>query len=156
MGAYRAMFLRDVSRLGDTRDRLNECPLGAGAFAGTTYPLDRDFTARKLGFRKPTENSMDSVSDRDYLLEYLFALATIQLHLSRLSEEICIWNSNEYKFVKISDKYSTGSSIMPQKKNPDIAELIRGKSGRVYGALMSLLTVMKGLPLAYYKDMQED
>lgn len=156
MGAYRAMFLRDVSRLGDTRDRLNECPLGAGAFAGTTYPLDRDFTARKLGFRKPTENSMDSVSDRDYLLEYLFDLATIQMHLSRLSEEICIWNSNEYKFVKISDKYSTGSSIMPQKKNPDIAELIRGKSGRVYGALMSLLTVMKGLPLAYNKDMQED
>ncbi len=156
MGAYRAMFLRDVSRLGDTRDRLNECPLGAGAFAGTTYPLDRDFTARKLGFRKPTENSMDSVSDRDYLLEYLFDLATIQMHLSRLSEEICIWNSNEYKFVKISDKYSTGSSIMPQKKNPDIAELIRGKAGRVYGALMSMLTVMKGIPLAYDKDLQED
>lgn len=156
MGAYRAMFLRDVSRLGDTRDRLNECPLGAGAFAGTTYPLDRDFTARKLGFRKPTENSMDSVSDRDYLLEYLFDLATIQMHLSRLSEEICIWNSNEYKFVKISDKYSTGSSIMPQKKNPDIAELVRGKTGRVYGALMSILTTMKGIPLAYNKDMQED
>lgn len=156
MGAYRAMFLRDVSRLGDTRDRLNECPLGAGAFAGTTYPLDRDFTARKLGFRKPTENSMDSVSDRDYLLEYLFDLATIQMHLSRLSEEICIWNSNEYKFVKISDKYSTGSSIMPQKKNPDIAELVRGKTGRVYGALNALLTTMKGIPLAYNKDMQED
>ena len=156
MGAYKEMFLRDLSRLGDTRDRLNECPLGAGAFAGTTYSLDRSFTAEKLGFRKPTENSMDSVSDRDYLLEYLFDLATIQMHLSRLSEEICIWNSNEYKFVKISDKYSTGSSIMPQKKNPDIAELIRGKTGRVYGALMSLFTVMKGLPLAYNKDMQED
>ncbi len=156
MGAYKEMFLRDRSRLQDTRERLNECPLGAGAFAGTTYPLDREFTAEKLGFRKPTENSMDSVSDRDYLLEYLFDLAALQMHLSRLSEEICIWNSNEYRFVKISDQYSTGSSIMPQKKNPDIAELIRGKTGRVYGALQSLLTVMKGLPLAYNKDMQED
>ncbi len=156
MGAYKEMFLRDLGRLCDTRERLNECPLGAGAFAGTTYPLDREFTAEKLGFRKPTENSMDSVSDRDYLLEYLFDLAALQMHLSRLSEEICIWNSNEYRFVKISDLYSTGSSIMPQKKNPDIAELIRGKTGRVYGALQSLLTVMKGLPLAYNKDMQED
>ncbi len=156
MGAYREMFRRDLSRLQDTRDRLNECPLGAGAFAGTTYPLDRDYTAKELGFRKATENSMDSVSDRDYLLEYLFDLSTIAMHLSRLSEEIIIWNTNEYRFVTISDAYSTGSSIMPQKKNPDIAELIRGKTGRVYGALMSLLTTMKGLPLAYNKDMQED
>ncbi len=156
MGAYKEMFQRDLSRLGDTRDRLNECPLGAGAFAGTTYPLDREYTAKKLGFRKPTNNSMDSVSDRDYLLEYVFDLATIQMHLSRLSEEIIIWNSNEYQFVRISDAYSTGSSIMPQKKNPDIAELIRGKTGRVYGALQSLMVVMKGLPLAYNKDMQED
>ncbi len=156
MGAYREMFRRDVSRLKDTRTRLNECPLGAGAFAGTTYPLDREFTARELGFDRPTANSMDSVSDRDYLLEYLFDLATIQMHLSRLSEEIIIWNTNEYRFVTISDAYSTGSSIMPQKKNPDIAELVRGKTGRVYGALMSLLTVMKGIPLAYDKDIQED
>ncbi len=156
MGAYREMFRRDVSRLKDTRTRLNECPLGAGAFAGTTYPLDREFTARELGFDRPTANSMDSVSDRDYLLEYLFDLATIQMHLSRLSEEIIIWNTNEYRFVTISDAYSTGSSIMPQKKNPDIAELIRGKTGRVYGALQSLLVTMKGLPLAYNKDMQED
>lgn len=156
MGAYKEMFLRDLSRLRDTRDRLNECPLGAGAFAGTTYPLDRDFTAKELSFRKPTDNSMDSVSDRDYLLEYLFDLSTIQMHLSRLSEEIIIWNSNEYRFVRISDAYSTGSSIMPQKKNPDIAELIRGKTGRVYGALQSLMVTMKGLPLAYNKDMQED
>ena len=156
MGAYKEMFLRDLSRLSDTRERLNECPLGAGAFAGTTYPLDRDYTAKLLEFRKPTNNSMDSVSDRDYLLEYLFDLSTIQMHLSRLSEEIIIWNSNEYQFVRISDAYSTGSSIMPQKKNPDIAELIRGKTGRVYGALQSLLVVMKGLPLAYNKDMQED
>ena len=156
MGAYREMFRRDVSRLKDTRARLNECPMGAGAFAGTTYPLDREFTARELGFDRPTANSMDSVSDRDYLLEYLFDLATIQMHLSRLSEEIIIWNTNEYRFVTISDAYSTGSSIMPQKKNPDIAELIRGKTGRVYGALQSLLVTMKGLPLAYNKDMQED
>ncbi|WP_029200586.1 argininosuccinate lyase [Oribacterium sp. NK2B42] len=156
MGAYKEMLQRDLSRLSDTRERLNECPLGAGAFAGTTYPLDRDYTAKLLEFRKPTNNSMDSVSDRDYLLEYLFDLSTIQMHLSRLSEEIIIWNSNEYQFVRISDAYSTGSSIMPQKKNPDIAELIRGKTGRVYGALQSLLVVMKGLPLAYNKDMQED
>ncbi|MBR1856485.1 MAG: argininosuccinate lyase [Oribacterium sp.] len=156
MGAYKEMLQRDLSRLSDTRERLNECPLGAGAFAGTTYPLDRDYTAKLLEFKKPTNNSMDSVSDRDYLLEYLFDLSTIQMHLSRLSEEIIIWNSNEYRFVRISDAYSTGSSIMPQKKNPDIAELIRGKTGRVYGALQSLLVVMKGLPLAYNKDMQED
>ncbi len=156
MAAYREMFRRDVTRLADTRKRLNECPLGAGAFAGTTYPLDRDYTAERLGFDRPTANSMDSVSDRDYLLEYLSDLSVIAMHLSRLSEEIIIWNTNEYRFVTISDAYSTGSSIMPQKKNPDIAELIRGKAGRVYGDLMSLLTTMKGLPLAYNKDMQED
>lgn len=156
MGAYREMFARDRKRLKDCRVRMNECPLGAGAFAGTTYPLDRDFTAKALGFDKATDNSMDSVSDRDYLLEYLSDLSIIAMHLSRLSEEIIIWNTNEYRFVTISDAYSTGSSIMPQKKNPDIAELIRGKTGRVYAALMGLLTTMKGLPLAYNKDMQED
>ena len=128
----------------------------AGALAGTTYPLDRDQTAKLLGFEGPTRNSLDSVSDRDYLIEYLSDLSIIMMHLSRLSEEICIWNSNEYGFTEIDDAYSTGSSIMPQKKNPDIAELVRGKTGRVYGALTSLLTVMKGLPLAYNKDMQED
>ena len=155
-GAYFEMFRRDVTRLDDTRDRLNECPLGAGALAGTTYPLDREYTARELGFKAPTANSMDSVSDRDYLLEYLFDLSLIQMHLSRLSEEIITWNTNEYQFVEIDDGYPTGSSIMPQKKNPDVAELIRGKTGRVYGDLTSLLTMMKGLPLAYDKDMQED
>ena len=135
---------------------MNYCPLGSGALAGTTYPLDREYTAELLGFYGPTLNSMDGVSDRDYLIEYLSAMATIMMHLSRFSEEIIIWNSNEYKFVEIDDAYSTGSSIMPQKKNPDIAELVRGKTGRVYGALMSLLTTMKGIPLAYNKDMQED
>ena len=155
-GAYREMLRRDLSRLVDTRTRLNECPLGAGAFAGTTYPLDRDMTAKALGFDEATVNSMDSVSDRDYLIEYLSDLSMLQMHLSRLSEEIILWNSNEYQFVKISDAYSTGSSIMPQKKNPDIAELVRGKTGRVYGALITMLTAMKGLPLAYNKDMQED
>ncbi len=155
-GAYFEMFLRDRSRMADCRKRLNLCPLGAGAFAGTTYPLDREETARLLEFDGPTRNSMDSVSDRDYLIEYLSDLAMTAMHLSRLSEEIIIWNTNEYRFVEIADTYSTGSSIMPQKKNPDIAELIRGKTGRVYGALMGLLTVMKGLPLAYNKDMQED
>lgn len=155
-GAYFEMFRRDVSRLDDTRERMNECPLGAGALAGTTYPLDRAYTAKELGFNRPTANSMDSVSDRDYLLEYVFDLSVIMMHLSRLSEEIITWNTNEYQFVEIDDGYSTGSSIMPQKKNPDVAELIRGKTGRVYGDLMSLLTMMKGLPLAYDKDMQED
>ena len=140
----------------DIYERMNFCPLGAGALAGTTYPLDRDYTAQLLGFEGPTLNSMDSVSDRDYLIEFLSALATIMMHLSRFSEEIIIWNSNEYRFVEIDDAYSTGSSIMPQKKNPDIAELVRGKTGRVYGALMSLLTTMQGIPLAYNKDMQED
>ena len=155
-GAYFEMFKRDRSRLFDIYERMNYCPLGSGALAGTTYPLDRDFTAKELGFYGPTLNSMDSVSDRDYLIEFLNALSTIMMHLSRFCEEIIIWNSNEYRFVDIDDSYSTGSSIMPQKKNPDIAELVRGKTGRVYGALMSLLTTMKGIPLAYNKDMQED
>ena len=156
IGAYFEMFRRDRSRLKDIYERMNYCPLGAGALAGTTYPLDRDYTAQLLGFAGPTRNSMDSVSDRDYVIEYLSALATIMMHLSRFSEEVIIWNTNEYRFVEIDDAYSTGSSIMPQKKNPDIAELVRGKTGRVYGALMSMLTTMKGLPLAYNKDMQED
>ncbi len=155
-GAYFEMFRRDRQRMADIYERMNYCPLGAGALAGTTYPLDRDYTASLLGFAGPTLNSMDSVSDRDYLIEFLAALSTVMMHLSRFSEEIIIWNSNEYQFVEIDDAYSTGSSIMPQKKNPDIAELVRGKTGRVYGALMSLLTTMKGLPLAYNKDMQED
>ena len=156
MGAYFEMFKRDRSRLYDIFMRMNYCPLGSGALAGTTYPLDREYTADLLGFFGPTLNSMDGVSDRDYLIEFLAALSTIMMHLSRFSEEIIIWNSNEYQFVEIDDAYSTGSSIMPQKKNPDIAELVRGKTGRVYGALMSLLTTMKGIPLAYNKDMQED
>ncbi len=156
MGAYFEMFSRDRSRLADIRRRMNYCPLGSGALAGTTYPLDRAYTAELLEFDGPTLNSMDSVADRDYLIELLAALSTISMHLSRFCEEIIIWNTNEYRFVEIDDSYSTGSSIMPQKKNPDIAELIRGKSGRVYGALVSLLTTMKGLPLAYNKDMQED
>lgn len=155
-GAYFEMFKRDRSRLSDIYDRMNYCPLGAGALAGTTYPLDREYTAELLGFTAATANSMDSVSDRDYLIEFLSALSTIMMHLSRFSEEIIIWNSNEYRFIELDDAYSTGSSIMPQKKNPDIAELVRGKTGRVYGALMSLLTTMKGIPLAYNKDMQED
>lgn len=156
LGAYFEMFKRDRSRLHDIYERMNYCPLGSGALAGTTYPLDREYTAELLGFAGPTLNSMDSVSDRDYLIELLSALSTIMMHLSRFSEEIIIWNTNEYRFVEIDDAYSTGSSIMPQKKNPDIAELVRGKTGRVYGAFMSLLTTMKGLPLAYNKDMQED
>lgn len=156
MGAYFEMFKRDRGRLHDIYERMNYCPLGSGALAGTTYPLDRDYTAELMGFYGPTLNSMDSVSDRDYLIEFLSACATVMMHLSRFSEEIIIWNSNEYQFVEIDDAYSTGSSIMPQKKNPDIAELVRGKTGRVYGALMSLLTTMKGIPLAYNKDMQED
>ena len=156
LGAYFEMFRRDVERLADVRARMNQCPLGAGALAGTTYPLDRSYTAELLGFDMPTRNSMDSVSDRDYLIELLSALSTIMMHLSRFSEEIIVWNTNEYRFVEIDDAYSTGSSIMPQKKNPDIAELVRGKTGRVYGALMQMLTTMKGLPLAYNKDMQED
>ena len=156
MGAYFEMFKRDHERLTDIRKRMNTCPLGSGALAGTTYPLDRDYTAELLGFDGPTMNSMDGVSDRDYLLELLSALSIMMMHLSRFSEEVIIWNSNEYGFVEIDDAYSTGSSIMPQKKNPDIAELVRGKTGRVYGALNSLLVTMKGIPLAYNKDMQED
>ncbi|MGN8920022.1 argininosuccinate lyase [Lachnospiraceae bacterium HCP28S3_F9] len=156
MGAYFEMFKRDHERLRDIYKRMNTCPLGSGALAGTTYPLDREYTASLLGFDGPTLNSMDGVSDRDYLLELLSALSIIMMHLSRFSEEVIIWNSNEYKFVEIDDAYSTGSSIMPQKKNPDIAELVRGKTGRVYGALNALLTTMKGIPLAYNKDMQED
>ena len=155
-GAYFEMFKRDRSRLADASARLNLCPLGSGALAGTTYPLDREYTASQLGFDGPTLNSMDSVADRDYLIETLSALSTIMMHLSRFCEEIILWNSNEYRFVEIDDGYSTGSSIMPQKKNPDIAELVRGKTGRVYGALVSILTTMKGIPLAYNKDMQED
>ncbi|MEZ3463007.1 MAG: argininosuccinate lyase [Lachnospiraceae bacterium] len=156
MGAYFEMFKRDRQRLDDIYNRMNYCPLGSGALAGTTYPLDREYTARLLGFDGPTLNSMDSVADRDYVIELLAALSTIMMHLSRFCEEIIIWNSNEYRFVEIDDAYSTGSSIMPQKKNPDIAELVRGKTGRVYGALVSILTTMKGIPLAYNKDMQED
>ena len=155
-GAYFEMFRRDRSRLRDIYDRMNYCPLGAGALAGTTYPLDREYTASLLQFDGPTLNSMDSVSDRDYLIELLSAMSTIMMHLSRFCEEIILWNSNEYRFVEIDDSYSTGSSIMPQKKNPDITELVRGKTGRVYGALVSMLTTMKGIPLAYNKDMQED
>ena len=156
MGAYFEMFRRDRGRLHDIYERMNYCPLGSGALAGTTYPLDREYVAELLEFKGATENSMDSVSDRDYVIELLSALSTIMMHLSRFSEEIIIWNTNEYQFVEIDDAYSTGSSIMPQKKNPDIAELVRGKTGRVYGALMSMLTTMKGIPLAYNKDMQED
>ena len=155
-GAYFEMFKRDRQRLSDIYKRMNLCPLGSGALAGTTYPLDRAYTAELLEFDGPTLNSMDSVADRDYLIELLSALSTVMMHLSRFSEEIIIWNSNEYQFVELDDAYSTGSSIMPQKKNPDIAELVRGKTGRVYGALMSILTTMKGIPLAYNKDMQED
>ena len=156
MGAYFEMFKRDRLRMRDIYERMNYCPLGSGALAGTTYPLDREATAKMLGFYGPCYNSMDGVSDRDYVIEFLSALSTVMMHLSRFSEEIIIWNSNEYQFVEIDDAYSTGRSFLPQKKNPDIAELVRGKTGRVYGALISLLTTMKGIPLAYNKDMQED
>ena len=155
-GAYFEMFRRDFGRIRSIRQRMNVCPLGSGALAGTTYPLDREYTAKLLGFDRACDNSMDGVSDRDYVIEFLSALATVMMHLSRLSEEMIIWNSNEYRFIELDDTYATGSSIMPQKKNPDIAELIRGKTGRVYGALTTMLTVMKGIPLAYNKDMQED
>ena len=156
MMAYANMFKRDITRLEDCRARLDECPLGAGALAASTYDVDRFQTAAALGFKRPTDNSMDSVSDRDYVIELLSALSILMMHLSRFSEEIVLWCSWEFKYVDLDDAYSTGSSIMPQKKNPDVAELVRGKTGRVYGALMALLTVMKGLPLAYNKDMQED
>ena len=154
--AYGAMFQRDVQRLEDCAARLNECPLGCGALAGTTYPIDRFMTAQALGFDGPMGNSLDGVSDRDYALEFLSALSILMMHLSRFSEEVILWCSWEFKFIELDDAYATGSSIMPQKKNPDVAELVRGKTGRVYGDLMGLLTVMKGLPLAYNKDMQED
>ena len=156
LGAYFEMFKRDAERCADIYERMNVCPLGSGALAGTTYPLDRAYVAELLGFDGVCDNSMDGVSDRDYLIEFLSALSMIQMHLSRFAEEIILWNSDEYKFVTIGDAYATGSSIMPQKKNPDVAELVRGKTGRVYGDLFGLLTVMKGLPLAYNKDMQED
>ena len=156
MMAYANMLRRDVTRLEDCLERMDECPLGAGALATSTYPVDRFQTAAALGFKKPTDNSMDSVSDRDYAIELLSALSILMMHLSRFSEEIILWCSWEFKYVELDDAYSTGSSIMPQKKNPDVAELVRGKTGRVYGSLITLLTVMKGLPLAYNKDMQED
>ena len=154
--AYAFQFRRDVTRLEDCAARLNECPLGSGALAGTTYPIDRFMTAQALGFDKPMDNSLDGVSDRDYALELMSALSILMMHLSRFSEEVILWCSWEFKFIELDDAYATGSSIMPQKKNPDVAELVRGKTGRVYGDLMSLLTAMKGLPLAYNKDMQED
>ena len=154
--AYANMFSRDVTRLEDCAKRLNECPLGSGALAGTTYPIDRWETAKDLGFDAPMSNSLDGVSDRDYALELMSALSILMMHLSRFSEEVILWCSWEFKFIELDDAYATGSSIMPQKKNPDVAELVRGKTGRVYGDLMSLLTAMKGLPLAYNKDMQED
>ena len=154
--AYASMFARDVTRLEDCAKRLNECPLGSGALAGTTYPIDRWQTAKALDFDAPMSNSLDGVSDRDYALELMSALSILMMHLSRFSEEVILWCSWEFKFIELDDAYATGSSIMPQKKNPDVAELVRGKTGRVYGDLMSLLTVMKGLPLAYNKDMQED
>ena len=156
MMAYANMFKRDVTRLEDCLERLDECPLGAGALATSTYPVDRFQTAHALGFHKPTDNSMDSVSDRDYAIELMADLSILMMHLSRFSEEIVLWCSWEFKYVDLDDAYSTGSSIMPQKKNPDVAELVRGKTGRVYGSLITLLTAMKGLPLAYNKDMQED
>ena len=156
MMAYANMLRRDVTRLEDCLARMDECPLGAGALATSTYPVDRFQTAAALGFSKPTDNSLDSVSDRDFALEFLSACSIMMMHLSRFSEEIILWCSWEFKFVELDDAYSTGSSIMPQKKNPDVAELVRGKTGRVYGSLITLLTVMKGLPLAYNKDMQED
>ncbi len=156
MMAYANMLRRDVTRLEDCLERMDECPLGAGALATSTYPVDRFQTAEALGFKKPTDNSMDSVSDRDFAIEFLSACSILMMHLSRFSEEIILWCSWEFKFVELDDAYSTGSSIMPQKKNPDVAELVRGKTGRVYGSLVTLLTVMKALPLAYNKDMQED
>ena len=156
MMAYASMIRRDMKRIANTLDVMDECPLGSGALAGTTYPLDREYAASLLGFEKACDNSLDGVSDRDYCLETLSDLSILMMHLSRLSEEVIAWCSWEFKFVELDDAYATGSSIMPQKKNPDICELIRGKTGRVYGDLMQLLTVMKGLPLAYNKDMQED
>ncbi len=154
--AYFEMFKRDISRLSDLRKRMNECPLGACALAGTSFPIDREFTAKELGFDRPTSNSMDSTSDRDFAIEYLFCLSLISTHLSRFAEEIVIWMSKGFEFIKLSDAFTSGSSIMPQKKNPDAAELIRGKTGRIFGSLIALLTTLKGLTLTYSKDMQED
>ena len=154
--AYFQMFKRDISRINDFLERIDELPLGAGALAGTTFNIDRHFTAELLGFSKPTENSLDSVSDRDFIIELAMIISVISMHLSRFSEEIIIWCTSEFSFISLDDSFATGSSIMPQKKNPDIAELIRGKTGRIYGNLMSILTTMKALPLAYNKDMQED
>ncbi len=156
MLAYVQMFLRDCSRLTDTYERTDGCPLGSGALAGTTHPIDRELTASILGFSAPCENSMDGVSDRDFALELLADLSIASVHMSRLAEEIILWSSTEFSFIELDDAFSTGSSIMPQKKNPDVAELVRGKTGRVFGDLMTLLTAMKGIPLAYNKDMQED
>ena len=156
MMAYANMFKRDITRFEDCLERMDECPLGAGALAGSTHPLNRNRTAELLGFSKPTDNSLDSVSDRDFAIEFLSACSILMMHLSRFSEEVILWCSWEFKFIDLDDAYSTGSSIMPQKKNPDVAELVRGKTGRVYGSLITLLTVMKGIPLAYNKDMQED
>jgi argininosuccinate lyase len=154
--AYAFMLKRDVTRLEDCAERMDECPLGSGALAGTTYPIDRFATAEALGFKRPTDNSLDGVSDRDYALEFLSDISILMMHLSRFAEETILWCSWEFRFVTLDDAYSTGSSIMPQKKNPDVSELVRGKTGRVYGDLMSLLAAMKSLPLAYNKDMQED
>jgi argininosuccinate lyase len=156
MMAYFEMFSRDISRLQDLRKRMNECPLGSCALAGTSFPIDRDMTAKALGFDRPTSNSMDSTSDRDFAIEYLFCLSVTATHLSRIAEELVIWMSKGFKFVALSDAFTSGSSIMPQKKNPDAAELVRGKSGRIFGSLISLLTTIKGLTLTYSKDMQED
>ncbi|NLV87421.1 MAG: argininosuccinate lyase, partial [Clostridiales bacterium] len=156
MMAYANMLKRDYTRLEDCLERMDECPLGSGALTATTYPIDRQFTADLLGFSRITQNSLDGVSDRDFVIELLSCLSVLMMHLSRFSEEIILWCSWEFKFIELDDAYSTGSSIMPQKKNPDIAELVRGKTGRVYGDLVSMLTVMKALPLAYNKDMQED
>lgn len=156
MMAYFEMFRRDIERFQDCRKRVNVMPLGSGALAGTTYPLDRDWVAKELGFSSITRNSLDGVSDRDFAIEFLGCASILMMHLSRFCEELILWSSHEFQFVEMDDAYSTGSSIMPQKKNPDVAELIRGKTGRVYGDLITLLTVMKSLPLAYNKDMQED
>ncbi len=154
--AYAEMFFRDLSRFSDSQKRLDECPLGAGALAGTTFNIDRKFVAQQLGFSDITRNALDSVSDRDYVTEYLFNASIVMMHLSRFAEEIIFWASNEYRFIELSDAFSTGSSIMPQKKNPDMAELIRAKTSRVYGNLMAMLSILKALPLAYNKDLQED
>jgi argininosuccinate lyase len=154
--AYAEMFGRDRSRLIDARSRMNESPLGAAALAGTSFPIDRNFTAQELGFARPMQNSLDAVSDRDFALEFLSAASICAVHLSRLAEEFVLWSSAQFNFIRFSDAFSTGSSIMPQKRNPDAAELVRGKAGAMFGSLIALLTVMKALPLAYNKDMQED